>query len=119
MNLGPKIEFRFWICMAILAAMACASAPATVIVVANEDFEDDTPDNDGLTSVSGGPNNVGKPGRWIPNMYDINWMGFTGANGEWFDIYDANPNTNWQSRVTKDRILLDGVNPKPGNEMFF
>lgn len=105
--------------MAILAAMACAAASATVIVVANEDFEDDTPDNDSLTSVSGGPANVGKPGRWIPNMYDIDRMGFTGANGEWFDIYDANPDTNWQPRITKDRILLDGVNPKPGNEMFF
>ena len=52
-------------------------------------------------------------------MYDIDRMGFTGANGEWFDIYDANPDTNWQPRITKDRILLDGVNPKPGNEMFF
>ena len=66
MTLGPKIGFRFWICMAILVAMAGTSALATVIVVANEDFEDDTPDNDSLTSVSGGPTNVGKPGRWIP-----------------------------------------------------
>ena len=73
------------------------------------------------------PNNGGRPGRWLPNRYDVQALGFTGTNGEWFDAEpgnefgEVNPDTNWQPAVVKDHRMMsinaDGP-PRPGNEGF-
>ena len=67
------------------------------------------------------PTNNGRPGRWLPNQYDVQALGFTGDNGEWFDPLEVNPDENWQLAVVRDfrqmSINADGP-PRPGNEGF-
>jgi len=67
------------------------------------------------------PNNNGRPGRWLPNQYDVQALGFTGDNGEWFDPLEINPDNNWQPAVVRDFRQMP-INPdsppRPGNEGF-
>ncbi len=114
------------------------------VVVLDENFEDDVVDDSGNFEIAnddqvlikhqlnGPPTNVGKPGTWIPNQYDVDRMGFTGSNGEWFDETDVNPDTNWQFGMIRDLTKIrtlpplssDGSNrdthipERPGNEGF-
>ncbi len=102
------------------------SVPASAVIVAFDDFEDDGPrmndtiDDEVEPSLLGGLQNDGRPGNWLNNKYDVDRMGFTGSNGEWFDDFDTNPDTNWQPRVVENRVNADfeGSPGKPGWEMF-
>ena len=105
--------FRFAVVLVTL--FVAVPATAEIIIVADDNFEDDIAIDNDVPSVTGnGPTNLGKPGQWIKNKFDqLSWF------DNWPDELDADPDTNWQPRVTKDKVLLDGVNPKPGNELFY
>ena len=90
---------------------------AKAVVVVEEDFEDDVIVEDNFivdANAIGGqvlvkhysntepPTNDGNPGEWIANQYDVQRMGFTGPNGEWFDPTDVHPDTGWQTAVVRD-----------------
>ena len=114
---------RHWLAALMLAAWA--TLPAMAVVVLDENFEDDVVDDSGNFEVvdgeqfliqhlhTGPPTNVGKPGTWIPNQYDVDRMGFTGSNGEWFDPTDVNPDTDWQFAVIKDLRKVITLTPGP------
>jgi len=112
-----------WI--AALMLVAWATLPALAVVVLDENFEDDVVDDSGNFEVvdgeqflikhlhTGPPTNVGKPGTWIPNQYDVDRMGFAGSNGAWFDPTDVNPDTDWQFAVIKDLRKVITLTPGP------
>ena len=75
-----------------------------------------------LGHINGAPTNVGRPGRWIPNQYPIGSPTEDGSgfqDGQWFDPFDVNPDTDWQMAVVTDfrmmSIIRDGP-PRDGNE---
>ena len=109
------MTLNHWIATAILALFM--AGPALGLVVVEENFEDDVIVEDNFivdANAIGGqvlvkhysntepPTNDGNPGEWIANQYDVQRMGFTGPNGEWFDPTDVHPDTGWQTAVVRD-----------------
>ncbi len=80
--------------MAVASFVIVAAQPASGIVVAYEDFEDDTPTPSISPGLTGPPTNINKPGRWIPNQFIV--------PDPWFDELDTDPDTNWQLQVTEN-----------------
>ena len=105
---------RYCLWFTSLTLWVGTAAPTAAIMVVEEDFEDDVVIEDTFTldadgdqifvkhQLNGPPVNDNRAGTWIPNQYDVDRMGFTGSNGEWFDPTDVNPDTNWQMAVIKE-----------------
>ncbi len=108
---------RISLVLGALSPLLLALSVSKAVIVIEEDFEDDVILEDNFVVDSeaiGGqrllehfsntepPTNNGRPGEWIANQYDVQRMGFTGSNGEWFDPTDVHPDTGWQTAVAKD-----------------